>query len=237
MLWSSLIAGFSLGFVGSFHCVGMCGPLSLALPTYHLSGLKKFFSLLLYQLGRIATYSVLGLLSGLAGRTIFIAGIQQWFSIIAGIFILILAGCYFVQKQGVHFSFFNRFYKIVQGMITGILKQSKGPSGFLLLGMANGLLPCGMVYIAIAASLSFTGLGQSIGFMSLFGAGTLPAMMLVGYGGRLIKPRMRIAFKELVPFFITAAGIVLILRGLNLGILFISPHLHQQDGSPVLCHP
>ena len=237
MLWPSLIAGFSLGFAGSLHCVGMCGPLSLALPTYQLSGIGKFLSLLLYQFGRIVTYSLLGLLAGLAGRMISIAGIQQWFSIIIGSAIIILAACYFIQKHTIRFSFFNRFYISVQSLIIRILRQWKGPGGFLLLGMANGLLPCGMVYIALATSLSLAQLSHSIAFMSLFGAGTLPAMMLIGYGGLLIKPGMRVAFKKLTPFFITAAGIVLILRGLNLGVLFISPQLPQAGGPAVLCHP
>ena len=237
MLWPSLIAGFSLGFAGSLHCVGMCGPLSLALPTYQLSGIAKFLTLLLYQFGRIITYSILGLLAGFAGRLIFIAGIQQWFSIAAGFAILILAACYFIQKYSIRIPFFNRFYISVQTLIIQILKQRKGPAGFLLLGMANGLLPCGMVYIALATSLSLTQLSHSIGFMSLFGAGTLPAMMLIGYGGQFIKPGMRVAFRKLTPFFITGAGIVLILRGLNLGILFISPQLPQAGGPAILCHP
>ena len=100
MLWSSLIAGFTLVTAGSLHCIGMCGPLSLALPTWHLSKSKRFISLLLYQFGRIITYSLLGLIFGLAGRGFYIAGIQQLFSIILGILVLIAAILYFEERTG-----------------------------------------------------------------------------------------------------------------------------------------
>jgi sulfite exporter TauE/SafE len=235
MILPSLIAGFTLGAAGSLHCVGMCGPLSMALPTWHLSALGKFVSLLLYQFGRIITYSVFGLIFGLAGRSIYLAGFQQWFSIIAGSIILTAAILYFIQKHTVRFSFFNRFYILIQVWISKIIKGNSTPAGFLLLGMANGLLPCGMVYMAIAATLSFTQLSQSIGFMAMFGAGTLPAMLFVGYSGQIIKPRLRMLFKKTVPFVVTLIGVVMILRGLNLGIAFISPVLPKAAAQAINC--
>ena len=109
--------------------------------------------------------------------------------------------------------------------------------GFLLIGMANGLLPCGMIYIALATTLSFTEVVQSVGFMAMFGAGTLPAMMLVAYAGQLIRPTMRVALRRLVPVFICIVGILLILRGLDLGIPFISPGLPHSPGKVVTCQP
>jgi sulfite exporter TauE/SafE len=235
MEWPSLIAGFILGFAGSLHCVGMCGPLSLALPTYHLSKNSKFFSLLLYQVGRTITYSLLGLLSGLAGRSIYISGIQQWFSILLGILILVMAVLYFSKRKGVHISVFKGFYSSVQTLIGRIMNRRAGIPGFFVMGMANGLLPCGMVYIALASTLSFRSLTESIGFMAMFGMGTLPAMMLVGYGGRLLKPGTKTLFRKLVPYFITVTGIILILRGLNLGIMFISPELPSSAGQVISC--
>ncbi|MDZ4808634.1 MAG: sulfite exporter TauE/SafE family protein [Bacteroidota bacterium] len=236
MLWPVMIAGFTLGAAGSLHCVGMCGPLSLALPVHHLSKTKKFFSLLLYQSGRIITYSIIGLLFGLAGRRIFISGYQQWFSIGMGILVLMLAALYFIQKRTVHFKFLNRFYFIVQKLIGRLLKSMSGPISFLLMGMANGLLPCGMVYIAVATTLSFTDVLQSVSFMAMFGAGTLPAMMLVAYGGQLISPGIRQTLRKAIPFLIVSMGVLLILRGLNLGIPFISPELPQSPGAAAACH-
>jgi uncharacterized protein len=237
MLVPALISGFTLGAAGSLHCVGMCGPLSLALPSHHLSPARKFFSLLLYQFGRIITYSIIGLAFGLAGRRIYMSGYQQWFSIGIGIIIAALAVMYFLHKRTVHFSFFNRFYLYVQGLIVKLLRSSGGPVSFLLLGMANGLLPCGMVYIALASTLSFAEVSESTAFMAMFGAGTLPTMMLVAYAGQAIKLETRLLLRKAVPFFILSMGVLLILRGLNLGIPFISPELPHSAGASVVCHP
>jgi uncharacterized protein len=237
MTWTVLIAGFTIGAAGSLHCMGMCGPLSLVLPVHHFSATGKFFALLLYQLGRIITYSLIGLLFGLAGRRIYISGYQQWFSIVMGALILMLALLYFIQKRSVHLRFLNRFYQSVQGIIIRILRSSTSLFSLLLLGMANGLLPCGMVYIALASSLTFTSVSESVGFMAMFGAGTLPAMMLVGYAGQMIKPELRIGFKKWAPVFITLVGALLILRGLNLGIPYLSPDLSGAAGSTVICPP
>ena len=192
---------------------------------------------MLYQFGRIITYSGIGLLFGLAGRRIYIAGYQQYFSIIMGAFIIGLSVLYFLRHRTIHLKFLNRFYFFVQRQISTLLKSAIRPSGFLLMGMANGLLPCGMIYIALAATLSFTEIFQSVGFMAMFGAGTLPAMMLAGYAGQMIKPGWRISLQKLVPVFISAMGILLVLRGMNLGIPFISPELQQSPVDQLICHP
>lgn len=237
MLWPVLISGFTLGAAGSLHCVGMCGPLSLALPVNHLSKSHKFFSLLLYQSGRVITYSLIGLVFGLAGRRIYISGYQQWFSIGLGIVVLLLTALYFFHRYTIHFSLLNRFYAFVQKMIGKILKNAGSSLSFLLMGLANGLLPCGLVYVAVAATLSFTEVYHSIGFMAMFGLGTLPAMMLVAYAGQKLKVETRELLRKAVPYFVVAMGLILIMRGLNLGIPFISPELPQSPGETVVCHP
>lgn len=237
MIWTAAITGFTLGAAGSLHCMGMCGPLSLSLPVHHFSKTGRFAALLLYQLGRILTYSIIGLLFGLAGRQIYISGYQQWFSVIMGSIVLLMALLYFLRKKTVHLAFLDRFYQAVQQLIIRLLRSSTGLAGFLLLGMANGLLPCGMVYIALATSLSFAQLSESVGFMAAFGAGTLPAMMAVAYAGQLIRPEIRSGFRKMVPVFVSLMGILLILRGLNLGIPFISPELPAAPGQELNCHP
>jgi uncharacterized protein len=237
MTGTALIAGFTLGAAGSLHCMGMCGPLSLALPTHHLSGVHKFISLFLYQFGRVVTYSAAGLLFGIAGHRIYLSGYQQWFSIGMGTLIALIAAFYFFKKQLVHIRFFNRFYLSVQGLIVKVLQSSTGTGGFLLLGMANGLLPCGMVYIALASTLSFTSVGDSVGFMAMFGTGTMPAMLLVAYAGQAIKYETRSLLRKAVPYFILGMGVLLILRGLNLGVPYISPQLPEAAGQAVICHP
>lgn len=236
MIWASVIAGFSLGLVGSLHCVGMCGPLALALPVYHLSSFKKFLALFLYQLGRITTYAALGFLFGLLGRRFYIAGFQQWLSVILGLLIVASAIIYFLGRNSLHVNFLNRFYGLVQKMIGKLLQSGKGPGAFYIMGMANGLLPCGMVYIAIAGALSSISVSHSVVFMALFGAGTLPAMMAVSYFGQSIPLSLRSSMRKAVPYFITAMGVILILRGLNLGIPFISPELPAPAADVVSCH-
>ncbi|NOT50197.1 MAG: sulfite exporter TauE/SafE family protein [Chitinophagaceae bacterium] len=236
MLWPVMISGFTLGAAGSLHCIGMCGPLSLALPVHQFSAIKKFASLLLYQFGRIITYSSIGLLFGLAGRRIYLAGYQQSFSIAMGIFILLLAALYFIRHRNIHIKGLDKIYAVVQKLIGRVLRSRGGAFSFLLLGMANGLLPCGMVYIALATTLSFNEISHSVGFMAMFGAGTLPAMMLVGYAGTMISFRQRMKLRKLVPVFISIMGVILILRGLDLGIPFISPSLPHSPGQTIECH-
>ncbi|HLG39557.1 MAG TPA: sulfite exporter TauE/SafE family protein [Chitinophagaceae bacterium] len=237
MLWAAIIAGFSLGAVSSLHCVGMCGPLALALPVHHLSKTKQLLSLFLFQSGRIITYSLFGLIFGLAGRRIYLAGFQQWFSIIMGVIVLLLVILYWVYKNPLQPSLFKRLFIAVQNYMMKAFHSKKSPAGFILLGMANGLLPCAMVYVAIAGALTATQVSYSLLFMAMFGAGTLPAMMIVGYFGRMVSLPVRNMFRQSVPVFMGIIGIVLILRGMNIGIPFISPVLEGASASAVNCHP
>jgi sulfite exporter TauE/SafE len=237
MLWPIIIAGFSLGAVSSLHCVGMCGPLALALPVHHLSKAQQLISLLLYQFGRIITYSLFGLVFGLAGRRIYLAGFQQWFSIILGVVVLILVILYWVYKNPLQPSILKKLFGSVQSFMMKAFRSKKRSSSFLLFGMANGLLPCAMVYVAIAGALTTTQVTYSILFMAMFGAGTLPAMMIIGYFGRMVSLPVRNMFRQSIPVFMTIMGVVLILRGLNLGIPFISPVLHDASYDVISCRP
>jgi uncharacterized protein len=235
MVWEAIIAGFSLGAFGSLHCVGMCGPLAMALPVHHLSKGKKLFAIFLYQVGRVFTYSLMGLIIGLAGRRIYMAGFQQWFSIIMGIVVVILVVQYWILKKYIRPSFFNAFYNRVQQLMIRFLK-SKKTINFLLLGTANGLLPCGMVYVAIAGALTTSQITNSVLFMAFFGLGTLPAMMAISYFGQLFSISIRNNLRKALPALVTLMGVILILRGLNLGIPFISPVLQQAPGQAIICH-
>jgi len=235
MFWPVFIAGFSLGAISSLHCVGMCGPLALALPVGHLSKTMQLVSLLLYQFGRIITYALFGLIFGLAGRRIYIAGLQQWFSIIIGIAVLILVVLYWVYKNPLQPFVFRKAFSYVQSFMTRAFHSNKNSGSFILLGMANGLLPCAMVYVAVAGALTSAQVSYSIAFMAMFGAGTLPAMMIIGYFGRMVSLPVRNIFKKSIPFFMTIMGLLLILRGLNLGIPFISPEMPEAFHTTVSC--
>ncbi|HEY6502807.1 MAG TPA: sulfite exporter TauE/SafE family protein [Chitinophagaceae bacterium] len=237
MLWAAIIAGFSLGAVSSLHCVGMCGPLALALPVHHLSKTQQLTSLFLYQVGRIITYASFGLLFGLAGRRIYLAGFQQWFSISMGVVVLLLVILYWVYRNPLQPLLFKKIFIAVQSYLIKAFRSKKSVTGFLLMGMANGLLPCAMVYVAVAGALTTTEVSYSVMFMAMFGAGTLPAMMAVGFFGRMVSLPVRNMFRKSIPVFMTIMAVILILRGLNLGIPFISPILQGPAGNTVVCHP
>lgn len=236
MVWSIMIAGFLLGAAGSLHCIGMCGPLSLALPTAHLKGTVRFFSLLVYQLGRVFTYSIIGLVAGLAGKAIYIAGAQQYFSLITGLLILVFAGFYFLGKSKARPALFQWSYQYIGRIISSVLKSKRGVPGFFVLGAANGLLPCGMVYIALLTSLSFSGPMEGGIFMAMFGMGTLPAMMAAAYMMQRLKWQTRLLFRRFVPFFMIGVGLLLLLRGLNLGIPLVSPSFPRLPEGTMVCH-
>lgn len=235
-MWAIVAGGFVLGLLGSVHCIGMCGPLALSLPVYNSNRLYHFFSLLCYQLGRVFTYSLLGLLLGLAGRQLQLASLQQGFSIITGVLILLSLFFYAGRKQKLRLPFLDTFYKKIQQYIIFLMKGPQSLKSYFLLGLANGLLPCGMVYIAIAGALSSNSLTGSTGFMAAFGAGTMPAMMLVSYFGLLMKPTLRKQLQQVVPVTMALMGVLLVLRGLNLGIPYISPILPGVKGEVISCH-
>lgn len=234
-MWQFIIGGFVLGAVSSLHCVGMCGPLSMALPIQYLFKWQRGISILLYQIGRVITYSSLGLIFGLAGRRVYLAGFQQWFSIGMGFLILVLLIQYWIFRRNIHPTFLGRFYFLVQNAMRRIVKK-RGMLPFLFFGIANGFLPCAMVYVALAGALVTTQVSHSVFFMAMFGIGTLPAMFAVNYFREFFSLSLRNAFRKAVPVFVTLMAVILILRGMNLGIPFISPVLQSAAGVAVDCH-
>jgi hypothetical protein len=235
MVLPFIIAGFSLGLIGSLHCVGMCGPLSLALPTQYLPKVKRIIALLLYQLGRVITYSTLGFIFGIGGRGVYLAGFQQWFSIATGILILFFVAQYWIFRKRSQPHFLNGFYLIIQQSMMKILK-GKGMTPFLLFGIGNGFLPCGMIYVALAGALVTTEVYQSVSFMAGFGFGTLPAMMAVSSFKQFFGAQTRTSLRKAVPVFVSLMAVILILRGMNLGIPFVSPSLQPASSTAILCH-
>lgn len=235
MIWPVIIAGLSLGIISSAHCIGMCGPLSMALPVTNLSPAKKWFALFSYNVGRIITYSAMGLLFGLMGRKIYLAGFQQKFSIVLGVAVILLVIQYYVFRKNNQPAFIKNIYQPVQQWIFK-LWSNPAKANYLLLGMANGLLPCAMVYIAIAGALSTSDVSNAVVFMAMFGAGTLPAMMVFTYAGSFLKVSARNTIKKAMPFLFAAMALLLILRGMNLGIPFISPVMESGPKEVMSCH-
>lgn len=207
-----------LGFTGSLHCVGMCGPLLLALPLDAAGKRQVLRQLLTYHAARILTYAALGVLFGLLGQGLAVAGLQKGLSIGAGIFML---GMAFMAW---------RFERLVTslpgfGMLTQRIKRSMGhllrryPGKSLFsLGMLNGLLPCGMVYAALAGAITTAGGIEGGLFMVLFGLGTWPLLLAVSMLGRSISPSMRRKIGLAKPVLLTLAGLLLLQRGLHLDL-------------------
>jgi len=235
-MWMIVTGGFVLGFAGSLHCIGMCGPLALALPVNHLSPVRKIISVLLYQAGRVITYTLLGLIFGLAGRMVYISGFQQSFSIGIGVLILVSLLYYYYSRSRFQPAFIRQFNSKVQHWIVHILQSPQKSFSFLLLGMANGLLPCGMVYMGIAAALTSSGIGNSMLFMAMFGVGTMPAMVAVSYFGSTAGITLRRRVQKATPVIMGIMALILILRGMNLGIPYLSPLLPASPDDAVHCH-
>lgn len=230
-----LFSAMVLGFLGSFHCIGMCGPLALSLPVNHLQGFRKVAGVLLYNTGRIFMYAVLGFILGWIGMAFQFFGWQQFFSVALGIILLIIFLMGVLQKkQFQKISLLGAWNKKIIQHLSG-LYQKKNFGGVFIIGLLNGLLPCGLVYMAIAGALATAHILYSSLFMAAFGAGTLPVMMAVSLAGGMMPLNIRMHIKKISPYIIGIMGIILILRGMNLGIPFLSPEM--QHSGTVECRP
>jgi uncharacterized protein len=233
MLSATIIAGFTLGLFGSLHCVGMCGPLALALPASHAGRNKHITASVFYNAGRVATYSVLGLLFGLIGKSFSFIGYQQLFSITIGSIMLMITVLHFGFRQTYQPQWFRDFTWKIQSVIATSLQHNHNS---FFTGMANGLLPCGMVYAAIAGALVSKSLTASVLFMASFGAATVPAMLLLMLFGTSMSLHMRIKLRKLMPYVMCMVAALLILRGMNLGIPYISPAFETAGAELMHCN-
>ena len=235
MSWPILFPAFLLGLISSFHCIGMCGPIAFSLPVQLLPSHKKFLGILLYNFGRVTTYTFLGVLFGFAGREFFLGGWQQAFSIILGTAILIVLIINQLNFKTVSIGFMHSFQVKLQQFIARFIRK-KQLYGVYFIGVANGFLPCGMVYLAIAGALGTGSTKGGILFMLLFGVGTIPLMLAVTWFGLVVNITIRNTVRKITPFFIVMIGALLILRGLNLNIPYLSPLLESTSGKIVPCH-
>lgn len=211
------------GLIGSLHCIGMCGPIAVALPLGKKSWLNKSLGSLTYNIGRTITYGILGALFGFLGQGIEMAGLQRLATILIGIIMIIsvLFPVIFREKIKIDQVFTGYASRLI-GQFRKLFTRSSIPSLFLI-GLLNGLLPCGLVYVAIAGALSTGGVLSGIFYMILFGLGTIPVMFTIPLAGNIIGSSVRKKFKGVVSTFIVLLGILFILRGLSLGIPYISP--------------
>ena len=219
MLWSAII----FGLLGSFHCVGMCGPIAFMLPVDRSNSFKKVSQITTYHIGRLIAYGLIGLCFGFIGKSLYIFGIQQQLSIVIGIVMIIVV---LIPVQTFNkYNFSKPIYKIISKVKSGLGKalKKKTADTFLTIGFLNGFLPCGLVYMAVFASLGMQNAVQGSLYMVLFGLGTIPLMTTAIYLGKFLNTSIKKRIQKAIPVFVIIIGLLFILRGLGLGIPYISP--------------
>jgi len=228
-LWTA----FTIGLFGGLHCVGMCGPIALA-----VAGQDRRFALgnaLLYNLGRVVTYSVLGAMIGLLGRGLFLAGFQKGMSIAMGVALLVIAAFSInVETRLLNVPVINRLIFHLKSALGRLLK-SRGKSAAFGIGVLNGLLPCGLVYMAVFGALSTGSVPSGMAYMALFGTGTIPIMLLTGFAGNLASLRVRNFLRKLYPAFLLFFALLFLFRGLNFHLPGDFFFYEKMDDLP-LCH-
>jgi sulfite exporter TauE/SafE len=220
-----LVTAFVLGFTGSLHCIGMCGPLAIQVQGRAWKGL--LLNRMLYNTGRVLTYGLLGLVAGMIGRLTQISGWQGWFSIILGIMVLL-------------FLLFSRVEKwVIPGTVLVLSTLKRGISKFmhqrsagaaLLMGVLNGFLPCGLVYAAVVLALVQTSWVNSFAVMMVFGLGTVPAMLLAAWLYEKLHRLLPLPVRKIQLVFVGLMAFILIWRGVSIEGLF-------SIDQTVLCYP
>ncbi|MFD1166719.1 sulfite exporter TauE/SafE family protein [Sphingobacterium daejeonense] len=219
---------FFMGLLGSIHCAVMCGPLLLAVQAGQQITWKTTINKLLYQFGRILTYGLLGLLLGLIGNVASIQGWQQGFSLVTGIILFGIGLFYMFGKSLSKLASIQT--KAIQPFARFMSKWLYRPGGSFVAGILNGILPCGMVYMALASAVNADSLSNSFVFMLLFGLGTLPLLLLFSFAGNFPKRIFKKGFTTVLPILFLVMGAWFILRGANLDIPYLSPLL-QVEGA------
>jgi uncharacterized protein len=222
-----LVSGFVVGILGSFHCVAMCGPIAIALPAGNTAGIVYFAGRILYNTGRIITYVLLGALMGSIGGLFALAGMQQAVSIAVGCFMILALFLPSIARfSSSRWSFLGSFYTPLRTHL-GTLLHRQSLVSLLLIGIVNGFLPCGFLYIALAGAATLGEIPKGMAFLAGFGLGTLPLMLGVSLIGRTLRPGIRKKMSALLPAFTFLLAVLFILRGLNLGIPYISPQVKE----------
>jgi len=232
-----LISALILGLLGSLHCVGMCGPIAFMLPVDRSNSFRKVSQIGIYHFGRLLAYSILGVVFGLVGKSFYLFGIQQQLSIIIGILMIVLVlipsqtlGKYNLSRP------LNKIISKVKSSLGKALKK-KTADTFLTIGFLNGFLPCGLVYMAVFGAVATGSLLEGSLYMVLFGLGTIPLMTSAIYLGKFLNTTIKQRIQKAIPVFVVIIGILFILRGLGLGIPYLSPApIAEMASSVIECH-
>lgn len=222
-----------MGLTGSLHCAGMCGPIIWVMPFQQLNGFKKWLSIGLYHLGRITVYALLGVIL-FSFKSLFNPQVQQYVSIVLGGILLVAGIMSFFPGR---FTVKLPWTTFVQRNLSRFMAKPKVYTLFIT-GMLNGMLPCGLVYMALSASVvAPTALNAAI-LMYAFGVGTVPMMVAL----TVLKDRTKLMqashFRKFVPVVMLFFGSLFVLRGMNLGIPYVSPKItvEQNEVKAECCH-
>lgn len=218
-----LFTAFIFGLISSFHCIGMCGPIAMMLPVDRSNQAKKVTQIITYHLGRLFAYSTIGFIFGMLGKGFLLAGIQQKMSIFIGIAMILII--LIPEKVVANYNFSKPIFKVISKIKTTLGSQFKNKSykSLFTIGLLNGFLPCGMVYVALFGAIAMQSPTLGILYMVLFGLGTVPMMSSIVYLNSFLTISIRNKIQKAIPYVAVFLGIVFILRGLGLGIPYISP--------------
>lgn len=218
-----LYTAFIFGLISSLHCIGMCGSIAMMLPLDRNNPTKKAFQILLYHAGRLTDYASIGFVFGLLGKGFFMVGIQQQLSIFIGVAMIFMV--LVPEKRLSNYNFSKPIFKILSKVKTKLGNQfrKKSPKAIFTIGLLNGFLPCGLVYVALFGAIAMQSVSYGILYMILFGLGTIPLMSSVLYLNTFLTLSIRNKIQKAIPYAGVCIGILFILRGLGLGIPYISP--------------
>jgi sulfite exporter TauE/SafE len=218
-----LLSALVLGIGSGFHCIGMCGPIAMSMGLTRKQAANYHLQNLTYNFGRIVTYSLLGAVLGIVGEGFQVAGLQQYLTIAVGVVLMMMALFSFGSKDfASRIPFLSSSLLSVKKNLARLLQKADYRSRFAT-GILNGFLPCGMVYMALTASLAAGGIWQGALFMAIFGLGTFPFMFMVVLLGNLMTTAFRIKILKVIPVMMLVLGGLFVLRGLELGIPLVSP--------------
>ncbi|MEQ6121629.1 sulfite exporter TauE/SafE family protein [Reichenbachiella sp. MALMAid0571] len=223
------LSALIFGLLGSVHCAVMCGPIAMVLPKG-----KHFLNQVSYNFGRITSYLIIGGIFGLIGKGMFLVGFQQTISVLAGVLLILI---YFGSKSYsgniAGTTFFNKILTSIRKSIGANLTVNKWYSRYLV-GLVNGFLPCGLVYMAAVAAISTGSPTGGMTYMFLFGLGTVPMMAGLSISKQFFKAKQRASLYRFVPYFVVVVSTLFILRGMNLGVPYVSPKLSSENTIPSL---
>jgi sulfite exporter TauE/SafE len=218
-----LYTAFFFGLISSFHCIGMCGPIAMMLPVDRNNATKKATQVLTYHIGRLTAYGTIGLIFGLVGKGFFMAGIQQNLSIFIGV--AMIAVILIPEKIFAKYNFSKPVFVLISKIKATLGSQFRNKSykSLFTIGLLNGFLPCGMVYVALFGAIAMQDASFGVLYMVLFGLGTVPMMSSVVYINSYLTIPIRNKIQKVIPYVAVIIGVLFILRGLGLGIPYVSP--------------